>query len=388
MSSGDGDEAKGDEAGLVNVFQPLQRGTNKVAPGPSSDDGDRYYGMTPAAARQDLHKLSLEKSLKRGAHGALAVAAMSSAVEKRRNGGHPRQSAQGRIDQSHAMMGLATDAFPVAGEPADQSTTDGPRASADDQPAMKRSAIWRRARMLKHAVRIPQRSSATETYLPTWKTRAKRAVRWFPFLSRVLASASAGIISAYDSFEELERADMRRMSMLALSRDSNLVFGHQIFSNPRNIINTVIPSLIVAPPMLFAAAAFATSASLARSGMLDDWEARSPPRANLTTATSAATAATAALSAVRDYDASALTGASVLISFLIAFYLGYCYNRYYTSNAWTAGITSWSAARSPASTSMIANRSGRSGGTSTSRTWLRWWDCLRATRWTICSLAL
>ena len=52
MSSGDGDEAKGDEAGLVNVFQPLQRGTNKVAPGPSSDDGDRYYGMTPAAARK------------------------------------------------------------------------------------------------------------------------------------------------------------------------------------------------------------------------------------------------------------------------------------------------------------------------------------------------
>jgi len=141
-----------------------------------------------------------------------------------------------------------------------------------------------------------------------------------------------GGLKTYKSFGALERADMRRMGMLALSRDSNLVFGHQIFSNPRNIINTVIPSLVVAPPMLLAAAAFATGAVLARYGVLDDWAAPSAaasmPGTNGNNGTAAATSTEHAF--MRDYDNSALTGASVLISFLISFYLGYCYNRYYT----------------------------------------------------------
>ena len=105
-------------------------------------------------------------------------------------------------------------------------------------------------------------------------------------------------LQAYSTFEDVERDDARRMGMLALSRDSDPIFGGGVFSNPRKLLSTVVPTLLIAPTSILSALGFAIGAALARSGQLE--------------------------SAQDDYDEGALTGASVLISFLVAFYLGYC----------------------------------------------------------------
>ena len=110
-------------------------------------------------------------------------------------------------------------------------------------------------------------------------------------------------LRAYSSYEAVEIDDERRMTMLALSRESDLVFGLGLLTDPKRILSTVVPRLIIAPTTLLTIASFGVAAFLARSGVIG--------------------------LAVEDYDESAMDGASVLISFLISFYLGYCYNRYY-----------------------------------------------------------
>ena len=130
------------------------------------------------------------------------------------------------------------------------------------------------------------------------ETAAKR--RRLPRLLSSVRFAGAGVggLRTAQSFATLERDDARRMAMLALSRESDLVFGASMCSNPRSLFSTVIPSLLVAPPTLLAVSAFAGGAALARCEVL--------------------------AFAREDYDDNALTGASVLVSFLVAFYLGYC----------------------------------------------------------------
>ena len=53
-------------------------------------------------------------------------------------------------------------------------------------------------------------------------------------------------LQAYSTFEDVERDDARRMHMLALSRDSDPIFGGGVFSNPRKPLSTVVPTLLIA----------------------------------------------------------------------------------------------------------------------------------------------
>ena len=76
-------------------------------------------------------------------------------------------------------------------------------------------------------------------------------------------------LRAYESFEEVDESDARRMHSLALSRESDLVFGLTFFSSPRTCLSTVVPKLLVAPPTLISAVGFAVAASLARLKILE-----------------------------------------------------------------------------------------------------------------------
>ena len=110
-------------------------------------------------------------------------------------------------------------------------------------------------------------------------------------------------LHVYESYAEVEHDDKRRMDSLTLSRESDLVFGVTLLSNPVNIFSTVVPKLLIAPPTVLSVGSFAMAALLVRCEIVH--------------------------MASSEYSDSALDGSSVLISFLISFYLGYCYNRYY-----------------------------------------------------------
>jgi len=144
--------------------------------------------------------------------------------------------------------------------------------------------------MREDSVEPPKRGRVSHCFL--W---CKHTLNPFRFIKR------SGLDVAH-GFADLERDDAARMRMLALSRDTDLVFGSEMF-DPTALLSTVLPSLMVAPPTLLSVCSYAVGCSLARTGVLEF--------------------------ARDDFDTNALTGASVLVSFLIAFYLGYCYDRYY-----------------------------------------------------------
>lgn len=118
----------------------------------------------------------------------------------------------------------------------------------------------------------------------------------------------AGVgLNQYRTFKDIEKADAQRMEMLALGRETTPVFCNpfSILCNPRSILSTVLPSLLIAPPTLLAAACFTCGALLGRNGLLP----RGPQLSDT--------------DPVSHHEGDALMGASVLISFLVAFYLGH-----------------------------------------------------------------
>ena len=107
----------------------------------------------------------------------------------------------------------------------------------------------------------------------------------------------------YASFKEIEGQDVVRNEMINDARRANFAWVGFTGFMPHNIMHTTLPQIIQSPVLYMALVSFALFATLTRLGYIDHTRA--------------------------DYDDTAFAQADILVSLLMAFYLGYCYHRYY-----------------------------------------------------------
>lgn len=99
------------------------------------------------------------------------------------------------------------------------------------------------------------------------------------------------------TFQDTIELDQHRKTLLRYARLASLP---TLFFRIDKLPHTVIPRILRSPLVYVVVSAYIAAAALARTG---SWSF--------------------------DYDANALSGAGLLISFMIVFYVGYCYNRHF-----------------------------------------------------------
>lgn len=107
----------------------------------------------------------------------------------------------------------------------------------------------------------------------------------------------------YRSYQEIEEHDVQRNHFLNMTRHSSVAWSGMAGCQPRKMAYTCLPRLVRSPVLWSAVVTFAITATLTRTGVIPHERA--------------------------DYDESALANSELLVSLLMAFYLGYCYSRYY-----------------------------------------------------------
>lgn len=114
---------------------------------------------------------------------------------------------------------------------------------------------------------------------------------------------SSGSRNTCPTFDLSCDSDVLRNDMLNDARTASAAWSGITGFLPRHITHTCLPRLLYSPVLWLALIAFATTATLTRMGVIDH--------------------------AIEDYDTSVMANSDLLVSLLMAFYLGYCYTRYY-----------------------------------------------------------